>query len=148
MSILATNKNHMDNKTMQGYSIGLRAKDITGLIQHIKQGLPVSSLTTLSKNLGIPEHQMASAVNISRRTLANRKKRGKSKVDESERAVRLAMPYERAKEILESDVAAKRWFHSPVKGLDDKIPFEVADTEPGAQKVMDLLGRIEDGVFS
>jgi len=133
---------------MQGQSIGIRTNDITGLIRHIKQGLPVSSLTTLSRNLGVPENQMAVAVNISQRTLTNRKKQGKFKADESERVLRLATLYERAKEIFESNDAVKRWFHSPVKGLDGKTPFEFADTEPGALEVMDILGRIEDGVFS
>lgn len=133
---------------MQGRSIGLRIKDINSLIRHIKQGLPVSSLTTLSKNLGVPENQMAVAVNISQRTLTNRKKQGKFKSDESERVLRLATLYERAKEVLETDESVKRWFHSPVKGLGGKTPFEFADTEPGAQEVMDILGRIEDGVFS
>ncbi len=133
---------------MQGESIGIRSTDITSLIAHIKKGLPVKSLITLSKNLGVPENQMAVAVNISQRTLTNRKKQGRFKADESERVFRLATLYERAREVLGTNESVKRWFHSPVKGLGGKTPFEFADTEPGAREVMDVLGRIEDGIFS
>ena len=133
---------------MEGQSIGIKTKDVASLIEHIKQGLPVKSLVTLSKNLGVPEKRMAVAVNISQRTLTSRKKRGRFKADESERVLRLAKLYERAKEVFGADDSVKRWFHSPAKGLAGKTPFEFADTEPGAQEVLDLLGRIEYGAFS
>ncbi|MBW1797126.1 MAG: DUF2384 domain-containing protein, partial [Deltaproteobacteria bacterium] len=36
----------------------------------------------------------------------------------------------------------------PARALGGKTPLEYADTEPGAQEVDELLGRIEHGVFS
>lgn len=71
---------------------------------------------------------MAATVNISQRTLTNRKKQGRYKPDESERVLRLATLYERAEEILGTDESVKKWFHSPVKGLGGKTPFEFADS--------------------
>jgi Protein of unknown function (DUF2384) len=40
---------------------------------------------------------------------------------------------------------AREWLKSPQFALGGEIPLEYADTEPGAQIVEDLLGRIEHG---
>ncbi len=50
--------------------------------------------------------------------------------------------------MLEGEEAAREWLKSPLPALAGKTPLEFADTEPGAQEVEDLLGRIEHGVFS
>ncbi len=132
---------------MLGSSIGIRAKNLEDLIAPLKKGLPVSSLNRLSENIGVPEKRLAVTVNIAQRTLTRRKKEGRFKPDESERVLRVARLYERAVEVMGDKQRAQQWFRTKVKGLGGKTPLEFADTEPGAQAVSDLLGRIEDGVF-
>jgi putative toxin-antitoxin system antitoxin component (TIGR02293 family) len=132
---------------MYGQSIGIESDNLTGLISRIKQGLPVSSLTRLSKKLGVPEKRLLVVANIPQRTLTRRKKEGRFKPDESERVLRLARLYEQALKVFKIKESAQQWFQSPVKGLGGKTPLEFADTEPGAQEVEDMLGRIADGVF-
>jgi putative toxin-antitoxin system antitoxin component (TIGR02293 family) len=132
---------------MYGQSIGIDSENITGLISRIKQGLPVSSLTRLSKQLGVPEKRLLVVANIPQRTLTRRKKEGRFKPDESERVLRLARLYEQAMKVFKRKESVQQWFQSSVKGLGGKTPLEFADTEPGAQEVEDMLGRIADGVF-
>ena len=132
---------------MYGQSIGIDSENLTGLISRIKQGLPVSSLTRLSKQLGVPEKRLLVVANIPQRTLTRRKKEGRFKPDESERVLRLARLYEQAMKVFKREESVQQWFQSSVKGLGGKTPLEFADTEPGAQEVEDMLGRIADGVF-
>ncbi|MFH0725794.1 MAG: antitoxin Xre/MbcA/ParS toxin-binding domain-containing protein [Pseudomonadota bacterium] len=133
--------------TMYGQTIGVRSHNLGDLILQLKQGLPVGSLSQLSRQLGISESRLADTISIAQRTLTRRKKEGRFKTDESERVLRIARLFERAIEVLGSDQAARQWFQSPVKGLGNKTPLEFADTEPGAQEVGAMLDRIEDGVF-
>jgi putative toxin-antitoxin system antitoxin component (TIGR02293 family) len=132
---------------MYGQSIGIDSENLIGLISRIKQGLPVSSLTRLSKQLGVPEKRLLVVANIPQRTLTRRKKEGRFKPDESERVLRLARLYEQAMKVFKRKESVQQWFQSSVKGLGGKTPLEFADTEPGAQEVEDMLGRIADGVF-
>lgn len=133
---------------LQGESIGIKAKDIGGLIADIKTGLPVGALTLLSNKLGVPEKRIAAIVDIPQRTLTKRKKEGRFKPDESERVFRVARIYERALDVFDhDDDMVKSWLNTSLKGLGDQTPLSYADTEVGARAVEDLLGRIEEGVF-
>lgn len=131
---------------MYGESIGIRSRNVGDLISQLKRGLPVASLTRLSRELEVSESRLASTVSIAQRTLTRRKREGRFKADESERVLRIARLYERAIEVLGDGRAARQWFKSSVKGLGNKTPLEYADTEPGAQEVEGMLDRIEDGV--
>jgi putative toxin-antitoxin system antitoxin component (TIGR02293 family) len=138
----------LEDAAMHGTSIGIHPRDLNDLIGKLKRGLPVGTFDRLRDTLDVPEKMLASTVNIAYRTLSRRKKEGRLKTDESERVLRIAKLYEKALEVLEDAELARQWFKMPAKGLGGKTPLQYADTEPGAQEVEDLLGRIEYGVFS
>ena len=129
-------------------SIGIKAQSLTDIIAHIKRGLPVSSFERLRKNLDISEKSLSLTVRIAKRTLTRRKQEGRFKADESERVFRIAKLYDKAVDVFENANLARKWFREPARALGGKTPLDYADTEPGAQEVHDLLGRIEHGVFS
>jgi putative toxin-antitoxin system antitoxin component (TIGR02293 family) len=54
----------------------------------------------------------------------------------------------RAAEILGSKDRARQWLMNPQRALGGQKPLDYADTEPGAEEVMNLLGRLEQGVFT
>jgi putative toxin-antitoxin system antitoxin component (TIGR02293 family) len=53
----------------------------------------------------------------------------------------------RAVEALGSRPRALAWLRTPVGGLDGKTPLEAMAGAEGRQRVEDILGRIEHGVF-
>jgi putative toxin-antitoxin system antitoxin component (TIGR02293 family) len=67
---------------------------------------------------------------------------------ESDRAFRLARILAHAVEVFESIERARDWLKSENRALDGQPPFELLDTDAGAQEVDDVLGRIEHGIFS
>lgn len=40
------------------------------------------------------------------------------------------------------------WLKTPKRALANKTPLELAKTKQGSEQVLNLLGRIEHGVFS
>ncbi len=130
-------------------SLGLRIKSQATLIKKIHDGLSIESLEHLSRVLGVSERELAEIAAIPPRTLTRRKKEGRLQSDESDRLVRIALLFDEAKALFDGDTElASKWFRSPKKALGGASPLEYSDTEPGAQEVRDLIGRIEHGVIA
>lgn len=118
------------------------------LIKKIEAGLPVTALEELRSKLELPMERLASWLRISKATLHRRKASGKLDAGESDRVVRFARLLGRATDVLESVQSARLWLRAPQHGLGGAIPLEYAQTEVGAREVEDLLGRIDQGVYS
>lgn len=129
-------------------SIGVQSENLIGLIDLIKDGLPISTFTRLKEKLGISEKTLMDTVTISKRTLARRKQEGRLSAAESEKIVRIGKLFDKATQVFAgSEATAAQWFKTPARGLGGKTPLELADTEIGSQEVYALLVRIEHGVF-
>lgn len=131
-----------------GTCIGIEGDDGATLVQRLRQGLPASAFERIQRALGVPAKVLADVTHIPVRTLSRRKQQGRFDVSESERLFRIAALYDHAVEVMGGEERAREWLTCPVRGLADRVPLHYADTEPGAQEVHDLLGRIEHGVFS
>jgi len=140
----------MENENIFGsVSIGITTDDLGSLIDEIRKGLSYASFESLQKSVGIPQKSLAHAININNRTLTRRKKEFRFNSDESERLLRIGKIVDRTLGLMEGDMElAKEWLTSPSVALGGTTPLEFADTEPGANEVMILIGRLEHGVFS
>ncbi len=118
------------------------------LISSLKAGLPFVELEELRLSLGLPLEKLAPILGISMATLHRRKAAGRLDTAESDRVVRFAKLLGKALVVLESEANARLWLSSPQVGLGGEIPLHYAETEVGAREVEDLLGRIEEGVYS
>ncbi len=128
-------------------SIGIQAKNTDDIISALKQGFPADSFDKLRDRLKVSDNLLSKIVQIPKRTLTRRRQDGRLRTDESERVLRIARVYDKALDVLENEEAAENWLKKPARGLGYKIPLEYADTELGSQEVINLLGRIEHGVF-
>lgn len=54
----------------------------------------------------------------------------------------------RAVEVIGNERDALHWLQTPRRALNNQIPLKFIETDGGQQEVLDLLGRIEHGVFS
>lgn len=131
-----------------GKFIGLKANSKTGLITRIREGFDVKSVEMLRSSLDVTQGVLGDLINMPTRTLARRKKTGRLHTDESERVYKYAALLERAEEVLEDRDEAVSWLKTPLRVLGGQTPLKYADTAVGSEEVMNLLGRIEHGVFS
>lgn len=127
--------------------INIETESTDQLISLLKKGLSTESFDQLKTRLNVSDSKLASIVQISNRTLNRRRVKGRLRADESERVLRLARIYDQAVDVFGSDEAATSWLKHPARGLGGAIPLEYADTAPGAEEVMMLLGRIAHGAF-
>jgi putative toxin-antitoxin system antitoxin component (TIGR02293 family) len=128
-------------------SIGIQTKSTDDMIIILKQGLPADAFDKLRDRLKVSDNLLSNIVQISKRTLNRRRQDGRLKTHESERVLRIARVYDKALEVFESEESVEAWLKKPARGLGHKIPLEYSDTDLGAQEVVNLLGRIEHGVF-
>lgn len=119
------------------------------LYKSLEQGLPYSTFTRLAKVTGLDKQSMASVVNIAPATLQRRIKAGHFQQDESDRLYRLAQVYCATLELFEGDTeAAQAWLHRPTRGLGGVRPIDMIVTSAQTNAVLDLIGRLEHGVFA
>ena len=138
------------NKTLSYTDrIGIKASSVVQIVSLIEKGIRYRHLTNLQKQLRMSISEIASAVEISERTLARRKKEGRLNPEESERLIRISRIYDKAVDLFEGDEDdALRWLQKPAVAFDDKTPLEFASTELGAREVENLIDRLSQGVFS
>ncbi|WP_233266249.1 type II RES/Xre toxin-antitoxin system antitoxin [Cobetia sp. L2A1] len=98
---------------------------------------------------GLESKELARYVVIPPATLKRRADTGYFKPAEGDRLYRFAEVYKSAVDLFEGDKAkAKEWLLSPVRGLGGRRPVEMVATTAGAEAVLDLIGRLEHGVFA
>ena len=119
-----------------------------GLIDRVREGLPVSELNSLRAGLEIPLEQLASKLAISRATLQRRKTAGRLSADESDKLVRFSRLLQHATDVFGDETKAREWLKQPQRGLGGAVPLDYAETEIGAREVENLLGRIDYGVYA
>jgi putative toxin-antitoxin system antitoxin component (TIGR02293 family) len=132
---------------MQIDAIAIQAENTDQLISQLKQGLPTDAFDMLKERLNITDNTLSKLVQIPQRTLSRRREIGRLRTDESERILRLAQVCDMAFNVFGSQEKAENWLKKPARGLGGKIPMEYADTDLGAHEVINLLGRIDHGVF-
>ena len=117
------------------------------LIQLTRSGLPKKSLDTLSTKLGISMERLSQLLNISIRTLQRKSPTDKLSVHVSEHMLSIAEVVMRGTEVLGSERSFETWLHSTLTSLDDRKPIDIMDTSIGTQLILNILGRIEHGVY-
>ena len=129
--------------------VGLRASNITELLEQIQRGANYNALYTLMDAMHLGTKEIADLVEISERTLARRRIEGRLKQDETEKLLRTSRIFGKAVDLFNGDEeAAARWLQTPVRALGNKQPIEFMSSEIGSREVEDLIGRLEHGVFS
>jgi putative toxin-antitoxin system antitoxin component (TIGR02293 family) len=119
------------------------------LYQALHDGLPFDVYSKLAKISGLEKAELAKATVIPSATLQRRAKAGKFNRDESDRLYRFAEVYKTTLDLFEGDYgAATQWLTNPVRGLGEQRPIDMLATGAETEAVLNLIGRLEHGVFS
>ena len=118
------------------------------LLQLARKGISKKSLLALARKISLTIEEVASILHISERTLQRYTPQTLIRTEYADRAIELALLYERGIEVLGNEKAFSSWIKSPNYALGGEIPFNLLDTRIGFTMVLNILGRIEYGVFS
>jgi putative toxin-antitoxin system antitoxin component (TIGR02293 family) len=144
-------KPQISSPMMEGAQIlGLNIRNPTELISAVQEGFTSSVVAVFSGRLGMPVSALVEVMDaMSVRTYNRRVEEGRPLTrEESETVYRYARISERAARLLGSRERARVWLTTPKLGLGGATPLAFARTEPGAEEVLNLIGRIDDGSFA
>lgn len=112
----------------------------------IRQGLPVGLAAHLQELLGLTDEEAAHLIGRSRSTYARYRNAGRDLgTAEAERAVRFARLIALAAETFGSLGEAVDWMREANYALGGQTPYAMAETDPGARVVRDLLIGLQHG---
>jgi putative toxin-antitoxin system antitoxin component (TIGR02293 family) len=114
----------------------------------IREGFPPAVVEKLMRASGLTLRELASALDLSPRSLQRRRATGRLAQYESDRLYRLARIVAIADESLGDHERAVRWLKHPNRALGGIAPVAAIDTELGARQVENVLGRIAYGGIS
>lgn len=126
---------------------GNRGLDLTNVLQ---SGLPIEVFDSIHKWSDMSKADIMRIAGIKERNVARRKNAGcVLSAEESERVARLIRVFDAAVQLFGGNKnEAWTWLKNPVRGLGAVTPMSLIATESGALEVLDLIGRLEHGVFS
>jgi putative toxin-antitoxin system antitoxin component (TIGR02293 family) len=114
----------------------------------VRAGIPFSAFDAVLRALSLGREEVIAALRLPPRTIARRKREKRLNPVESEKLVRLARIAARASGVLGSEEKAGAWLTRTNRALGDQAPLSYLDTEIGASRVEEVLGRIEHGIPS
>jgi len=114
----------------------------------IREGFPPAVVQELMQASGLTLKELASALDLSPRSLQRRRRTGRLARFESDRLYRLARIVAIANEFLGDHERTMRWLKRPNRALGGFAPVTAIDTELGARQVENVLGRIAYGGIS
>lgn len=129
-------------------TLGRRVSSDGDLREAIREGFPPAVVEELMSASGLTLGELASALDLSPRSLQRRRRSGRLARYESDRLYRLVRIVALANEYLGDHDRATRWLKRPNRALSGLAPIAAIDTELGARQVENVLGRIAYGGVS
>jgi len=118
-------------------------------IDLIRSGLRFDMIDFVAEHYGLSTEILHRVIELSSRTAARRKQTPSPlNAMQSERLVRVVRVLEFATDVLEDADNARTWLHTSNVALNDQRPVDLLDTGIGYEQVMDVLRRLEFGVYS
>ncbi|WP_373546434.1 antitoxin Xre/MbcA/ParS toxin-binding domain-containing protein [Chamaesiphon sp.] len=118
-------------------------------IEVVRRGLSIESFKRVASYYQLSDAQMSKVVGTSVRTIVRLQKEDKPlNATWSDRLYRLARVAAQAQDVFESADTATSWLKRPNRGLNGHAPVDLLDTDAGTEQVVELLDRIEYGVYS
>ena len=112
-------------------------------------GITKASLESLIGHVGVSKKSFLEGVlDISIKTLERKKSSDKLDRRTSSQVIEIAKVVAHAFVVFEEEEKVKRWLAKPNAALNNMKPIDLFGTSTGLGMVNDVLGRIEEGVYS
>jgi putative toxin-antitoxin system antitoxin component (TIGR02293 family) len=126
---------------------GVRAARVD-LLEEVERGLPMRAYDAVSEALDLTPVEEDRLFQVSLRTRARWKRRARLDAATSDRLVRLARILALAVLVLESRANAVAWLREPSDALGGRSPLAAVASDPGAEKVSNMLYQMEHGIYA
>lgn len=112
-------------------------------------GITKNAINTLASFIGISRKYISENIfDVSVKTMERKDNNEKLDKKTSSHAVEIARILQHGYEVFRDEEKLKRWLNKENRALNNLKPVEMFDTLSGLSFVNDILGRIEEGVYS
>lgn len=119
------------------------------LREQVSNGFSIKLFNSLISIVGMQHKALREALKIPLTTFNRRRKVGRFTMKESDRLYSLVEVFSRATDLFEGDRrAAVEWMSRKSPSLSDKRPIDLLDSHVNTQAVLELITRLEYGVYS
>ena len=112
------------------------------------KGIPKLSVINLAELLDVPMKDMAVLLNVSYKTLGRKKKTDILDSISSSLSIEIANTIAKGFSVFEDADKFNRWLHKENRALKGQKPFDMLSNPTGIKLVNQILGRIEEGVYT
>lgn len=117
--------------------------------RQLMEGVQRAIFAKVAKEIAmIPEKELAQISGLSQRTISRMSDDQLLPQQSAEVIISIMRTYQRAVEVFESEDTAHKWLKTSLPVLGNQTPLQAVSNRFGAELVLDLLGRIEHGVYS
>jgi putative toxin-antitoxin system antitoxin component (TIGR02293 family) len=118
-------------------------------IEMSNKGITKNAINSLAQNMGISRKFISEDIlNVSVKTMERKDNRTRLDKKISSHAIEIAKVVQHAWTVFRDEEKVKRWLSRENRALNNKKPIELLDTLSGILIVDDVLGRIEEGIYS
>ena len=119
------------------------------IIEITEKGFPISVAQRVQKRLNLSNKQFSEMLNLSESTFQRRiKNQSLLSAGGSEKVVDFSKIIAKGVDVFEDELDFKTWLESPVLALGNKKPLDLLGSSIGREEVLNVLFRIEHGIFS
>ena len=112
-------------------------------------GITKNAINTLASFIGISRKYITENIfDVSVKTLERKDDKEKLDKKTSSHAIEIARVLQHGYDVFRNEEKMKRWLNKENRALNNLKPVELFDTLSGLSIVNDVLGRIEEGVYS
>lgn len=130
-------------------AIGAKVRSESEMEMLLREGLPVSVLRNFRENWGFTVMELAGSLAIPKSTLMRMlERRNRMASGDSDRVYRLAAILVLAEQAIGDRKKARHWLRQSNQVLGNQTPLRALETEIGARRVEQILGRIAYGGLS
>lgn len=118
------------------------------LIELVRRGISKKTILKLTDLLGISLKDFAELLPVTERTIQRYSENRRFKREVSEHVILIAEVLIKGMEVFENKEGMNKWMKTPNRSISEMRPIDLLDTSFGIQLIMDVLGRLEHGVYS
>ncbi len=125
-----------------------RPSSILDFVMASSEGIPKLSVLNLAAILDVPMKDIATLLNVSYKTLGRKKRTDILDSISSSLSIEIANTIAKGLSVFEDSDKLNRWLHKENRALKNQKPFDLLSTPTGIKLVNQILGRIEEGVYT
>lgn len=129
-------------------SRGIEVDSPRDYIKLSRKGLSFRQLKEILEYTNISLEQLGGIISLSNKEMTKYSDNEILRTDVSAHLIQIVELYKKGYEVLESKDNFQTWMNSEIRVLEYQKPVDLLDTPFGLQDVINVLGRLEHGVYS